>query len=164
VEQPWPRACLSWFGWKKKRLGRNTTYSSCKVRFDTSAGPPLSPPIAAPYAAKCFVRLHTFPFARYVSGLPTPCNPRTDATPRAPATVGFSPKPSCSRPKRGSCIMLRTGANTVSTPVACASAAMTALIIVTRVLFHDMAVVMGSGKMVPPLAPPCNPSLTKLVT
>ena len=36
-----------------RTAARPQARTSCSVRFETSAGPPLRPPIAAPYAAKC---------------------------------------------------------------------------------------------------------------
>lgn len=55
--------------------------------------------------------------------------------------------------------MLTTGANTASTPMAEASAAVTAAILDTSETFHDMPCPIGSGNIVPPGAPPCSPSL-----
>jgi hypothetical protein len=56
-----------------------------------------------------------------------------------------------------------TGAKTLSTPIADASVAITEAIFETKLTFHDIAWPMGSGNIVPPAAPPCRPSLMKLI-
>ena len=48
--------------------------------------------------------------------------------------------------------------STESTPIALASAAITAAILETTDTFQDIAWAIGSGKMVPPAAPPCRPT------